>query len=125
MSVTKVFVVELPLPSSKLHSHNKGHWRTKSNAVKTYRNMAHAQCRRFKRMPKLAKATVHYLFELPDRRRRDAANLVHACKPAIDGCVDAGLIPDDCWEVLTIGSVSCVVCKPGRVVLTFEGVDES
>jgi hypothetical protein len=67
----------------------------------------------------MSRAVVHYQFELPDNKRRDAANLVHACKAAIDGIVDSGLIPDDCWQVLTIGSVSCGVVKPGRVVLTF------
>lgn len=69
-------------------------------------------------------AVVHYLFELPDKRRRDAANLIHSCKAAIDGVVDSGLIPDDCWNVLTIGSVECVVRKPGGVVLIFEEVVE-
>ena len=31
-----------------------------------------------------------------DRRRRDADNLVATLKPAIDGLVAAGIVPDDC-----------------------------
>jgi hypothetical protein len=67
----------------------------------------------------MERAAVHYRFEFPDRRRRDAANYIQACKPYIDGIVDSGLIVDDCWERLSIGGVTCCVNKPARVVLTF------
>lgn len=56
-----------------------------------------------------------YRFSVPDRRRRDMANMVQACKPIIDGVVDSGLIQGDHWEVLGIGEVSVVVEKAKTV----------
>lgn len=119
----RAFTVSLPLPPSELHAHNTGHWRTKAAAVKRYRQMAHVAVIEKQLWPKFQRARVHYLFALPNRRRRDAANLLHSCKPAIDGIVDSGLIPDDCWEILEIGSVVCVVRSPSEVVLTFEEME--
>lgn len=37
---------------------------------------------------------LHY--RQPDRRRRDADNLIPTQKACVDGLVDAGVIPDDC-----------------------------
>lgn len=116
------FTVRLPLPSAKLSSHNNGHWKSKAPAVRKYREQALMTVKQSGVWPKFKRARVHYLFALPDRKRRDAANLVHGCKAAIDGIVDSGLIPDDCWEYLEIGSVVCVVRRPSEVVLTFEEI---
>jgi len=63
------------------------------------------------------------MFFVPDRRRRDEANLIQSCKPAIDGVVDAGVIEGDHWEKLTTGSVRVSIDKNDpRVVLIFEEV---
>jgi len=71
------------------------------------------------------KAVVDYQFCLANARRRDTANLIQSQKPAIDGVVDAGLIVDDDWKHLEIGSVKCEVDRKNpRVVLTFRKVEE-
>jgi len=71
------------------------------------------------------KAVVDYQFCLATARRRDTANLIQSQKPAIDGVVDAGIIADDDWKHLEIGSVKCEVDRKNpRVVLTFRKVEE-
>ena len=97
-------MIELPLPPKELHAHAKGHWRTKTAATKRCRELARVvamDCR----LEKKYNALMHYRFYFPDRRRRDLANAVHSCKPYIDGIVDAGVIEDDDWTHLSIGSV--------------------
>ncbi len=36
-----------------------------------------------------------------DKRRADPDNLGAILKPVLDGCVDAGLLPDDSWRWVT------------------------
>jgi hypothetical protein len=45
-------------------------------------------------------------FLVPDRKRRDRANLIQSCKPIIDGICDAGIVEGDHWEVMSIGEVT-------------------
>lgn len=54
----------------------------------------------------LKKAWIQYRFFVKDNRMRDAANLVQAMKPVIDGLIDAGVVIGDHWQVLEIGGVS-------------------
>lgn len=100
--------IVLPLPDGKLHAHAKGHWRPKAAATKALRELAHglsiqAVGRNRKRW---SKAVASICFWWPDNRRRDNLNAAHGLKAAIDGIVDAGVITDDCWQVLTIGGIS-------------------
>lgn len=69
--------------------------------------------------PISGKAVVDYQFFVPDKRRRDSANMVQSCKAMIDGVVDAKMIPGDHWEVLRIGRVDVVLGARLEVVLTF------
>ncbi len=121
-----MLVVTCPL-DKRLHAHAKGHWRAKATATKDSRQVALAlTLGALKSMPKIeGRAVVDYLFLLPDRKRRDLANLQQTAKPIIDGVVDAGGIEGDHWEALAIGKVDCVVV-PGRfeVQLTFRSVSE-
>lgn len=113
--------IDLPTPSG--HAHNKGHWRTKIGPIKAMRELA---CLLAKQAiaehgkPKADFVEVSYFFRAPDRRRRDAANLVQQCKPYIDGIVDSGLISGDHSEVLRIERVGVMIDKdnPG-VTLSF------
>lgn len=66
---------------------------------------------------------VHVRFTLlaPDRRRRDPDGLATACKPVLDGLVDAGWMPDDSWHHVDAVTYSCFPAKdvaqePGWVV---------
>lgn len=103
--------IVLPPPSAKLHAHNKGHWRSKSNAVRELRfsaaTLVRAAMARESIQESWDAAEIEYRFYFKDNRRRDAANAVQAMKPAIDGVVDAGLISDDCWQRLQIVGVVC------------------
>jgi crossover junction endodeoxyribonuclease RusA len=114
-----VVSITLPLPPATLSGHNTGHWRSKVKLIKDSRAMAMFYCR--KSREKWEAAIVSYTFHVPNLRRTDAANLVQRCKPYIDGVVDAGLIPDDCWTILKIGRVFvCLATKEtSRVVLDF------
>jgi hypothetical protein len=101
----------------RLHAHNSGNWRQKANATKDARQLGKLLAMAHK--PIKGKAIVDYLFFVPDRRRRDAANLVQSCKPIIDGVVDSGMISGDHWEVLSIGKVEVVLGAKLEVQLTF------
>lgn len=112
----------------RLHSHNKGHWRAKAEPVKQARSSAAALAKRAG-VKLTGPVVVDYHFVMPDRRRRDVANLVQSCKPFIDGVIDVGGISGDHWEVLSIGRVSCEVAtvlgnveKNVVVVLRFRSV---
>jgi hypothetical protein len=115
--------ITLPPAAASLHAHAKGHWRVKANATKQLRTLA-AFLAKASRKKLTGRVQVHYRFFVPDRRRRDEANLIQSCKPAIDGVVDAGAIEGDHWEKLTTGSVGVVVDKTSpRVELVFEQVE--
>jgi hypothetical protein len=105
--IVKEVSITLPMPPASLHAHAKGNWRAKSQATARAREAAFWATRQAYAGVTWERAEIDYLFFVPDRRRRDAANLVAAMKAAIDGVVDAKLIVDDCWERLAIGAV-CV-----------------
>jgi len=120
--------IELPPPDlKKLNAHNKGHWRSKTKPTAELKALAEIVTRNTIRglcwegVPPIpwTAAVVDYLFRVPDRRVRDLANMIQATKPAIDGIVDAGLIVDDKWTCLSIGSVRAEVSPEPATVLTF------
>lgn len=117
--------ITLPPPNPKLHAHATGHWRAKAGPTKALRNEAKllTTLELRGRRVKWNKAKVTYRFFFKTRHRRDAANAVQSMKPAIDGVVDSGLIPDDCWEVLEIAGVECHVDRENpRTELVFDEV---
>lgn len=65
-------------------------------------------------------AVLDYTFVVSDRRRRDEANMIQATKPAIDGIVDTGLIPDDDWIRLHTRKVQVLIDKTPCVILTLQ-----
>ena len=118
----RMISIELPTPSG--HAHNKGHWRAKARPIKAMRELAYILAKQAiaeHGRPKADVVEVRYFFRVPDRRRRDAANMIQQCKPYIDGIVDSGLITGDHWEVLRIIGVGVMIDKekPG-VTLRFE-----
>jgi len=56
----------------------------------------------------IIKARISYEFLIKDRRKRDADNLLAACKPFTDGLIDAGVIFYDDIEHLEYGLVRAV-----------------
>lgn len=91
--------VEIPmLPARELNPNYKGHWSRRAKAARELKeaafycasNAANLQGVRF------SKAKVSITFVVPSWRYiKDPDNALACLKPAIDGCVAAGLIPDD------------------------------
>jgi hypothetical protein len=91
--------VEIPaLPPKETNPNWRGHWGARAKSVKEFRQMAFycAVNRCFFEPIPLVKAEVEITLIIPDRRYcRDPDNLLASLKPAIDGCVDAGIILGD------------------------------
>ena len=86
--------VELPSGMDLLNANQRMHWRKRSPRTKAIREAA-ALIARQEKIPTLARAHIVGEFRPPDRRRRDVANLYPSFKAAIDGLVDAAVLPDD------------------------------
>jgi Holliday junction resolvase RusA-like endonuclease len=115
-----------PWPAKELHAHAKGKgYHVKARATKHARQCARAIVAHLELAPMTAPVRVSYVFAMPDRRRRDIENLRQACKPYIDGIVDAGLLTGDSWDVLRSGCADAELAKPDtpphvRITLTEE-----
>ena len=96
--------ITLPLPPRALspNTRSPGNWRKKQRATKKYRADAYlmtlaAGGQNLKWTKAIAQATFYW----SNKARRDVRNAEAMLKPAYDGIVDAGLIVDDNYEVLT------------------------
>lgn len=92
----KAWRLELPPGTLLINANQNMHWRDRGKLVKALRQTAWAIARRDK-LPALQRAHVLYVFH-PDTkgdRRRDSGNWSPSAKAAIDGMVDAGVLPDD------------------------------
>lgn len=105
--------ITLDLPDGRMSGHANGSWRGKAALTKAQRFAACVMATATGKVPKTpwAKAVVSIRFFLGSRKRRDVLNLVNGCKPLLDGIVDAGIISDDSWEVLSVGSITCQLDK--------------
>jgi crossover junction endodeoxyribonuclease RusA len=57
-------------------------------------------------------------------RKRDLFNASAAMKAAIDGVIDAGLLPDDDWKCLEGGRMTGGLDRENpRVIMTFDRID--
>ena len=84
--------IVLPAGMDLLNANHRTHWARKARVTRVIRQAA-AWCS-FE-VPLLQRAHVEGVYEPPDKRRRDPANLYPSFKAAIDGLVDAGVLPDD------------------------------
>ena len=72
-----------------------GHWARRSRITTGLRQIA-GWTARAQGVPPLQRAHILAVYEPPDKRKRDAANLYPSFKACIDGIVtDAGVLPDD------------------------------
>ena len=71
------------------------------------------------KVPPLSRIIVIAEYRPPDRRRRDADNIMASVKAAIDGIVIAGVIPDDeCPRY--VENIACTIGEPfpkGQLIL--------
>ncbi len=104
----------------RLHAHAKGHWREKAEATKTARNLAKLLAKTGIGNRKITgKAIVSYTFIVPDRLRRDIANMIQSCKPYVDGVVDAKMIDGDHWEALDMDKPNVILGPKLEAIIEF------
>jgi len=101
--VARVRIVIPMLPPKESNPNWRGHWTKKAEAVQSFRAAAKycALNASESTRPGYEKAEVSITLVVRDSRYyRDPDNMVASLKPAIDGCVDAGIIKDDSDEHL-------------------------
>ena len=101
--IVQVRIVIPMLPPKECSPNWRGHWTKKAKAVQLYRAAAKycALNASESTRPGYEKAEVSISLVVRDSRYyRDPDNMVASLKPAIDGCVDAGIIRDDSDEHL-------------------------
>lgn len=87
--------IELPAGTFLLNDNQRLHFRRKAEYVELIRR-ASGFAALAARIPALERAHVFYVVHpKPDTRRRDPGNWSPSAKAAIDGLVDAGVLPDD------------------------------
>ena len=88
-------VIEATISHGQMLTANQRlHWRAKAARTATLRNLGVILTRQAKAAP-MTRAHCTVTVTFPDRRRRDVANWAPTVKALVDGCVQAGLLPDD------------------------------
>lgn len=91
----RTWTLTFPAGMELLNANGRHHWQVRQRVTKNLRWTGFC-ISRTALVPKLDRAHVTAVYEPPDRRRRDVANLYPAFKALIDGAlVDAGVLPDD------------------------------
>jgi len=86
--------LRLPYVRPPLTLNQRLHWQAKRRLVANVRAAVRVLARSA-RIPALQRVEVELHYVPPDHRRRDGDNLTATSKPAVDGLVDAGVVPDD------------------------------
>jgi hypothetical protein len=92
--------LSFPQPGVLLNMNHRTHWRTRARVTRQWRTTAH-QAALLLGTPSQrthGPSWVRLIIPVPDRRRRDPANLTPLTKACVDGCVDAGVWLDDTPE---------------------------
>ena len=99
-------VVTIPLlPPKEVSPNYHGTLRAKMSATKVWREAAYYCARQACPgvFPNYDKAVVRVTFQVPSKAYiKDDDNAIASCKPALDGCVLAGIVYDDSPEHLRI-----------------------
>ena len=88
------WTIELPAGTRLLSANGREHWAVRAAVTASLRNAA-GWLARAQKIPRLDHAHVLAVYEPPDRRRRDPANLYPSVKACVDGLTDAGAWADD------------------------------
>lgn len=93
--MARSFKLTFPPGFPLLSANGREHWSRRARKTANLRQMSYALSRQA-RIPQLEEVDIIATYFPPDRRRRDAPNvLAPSSKACIDGMVDAGVIPDD------------------------------
>ncbi|MFI8085965.1 hypothetical protein ACIF6L_34885 [Kitasatospora sp. NPDC086009] len=90
----RVFVLALPPTLVLLNANGRLHWRVAARRRSAIRDAAAWTARRHK-VPALGRARIAFIVHPKTRGRFDPHNWYPSAKAAIDGLVDAGVLPDD------------------------------
>ncbi|AIL96403.1 RusA family crossover junction endodeoxyribonuclease [Corynebacterium ureicelerivorans] len=104
--------LKLPWVKPPLSLNDREHWAPRAKKQKAVRE-ASALLARQAGIPRLGTAKVRLVWLVADRRRRDRENITATLKPAIDGLVDAGVVEDDCWWIVTESSCAISLVEKG------------
>lgn len=116
--MTRTYTIALPPGLELLNANDRdAHWARRKRVTEALRE-ATGWSARTQRIPALQRAYILGVYEPPDRRRRDPANLYPSFKACVDGLVDAGVLPDDDAAHLEGPDMRLgEVCRRGRLVL--------
>lgn len=88
--------VRLWLPAGReLTANGRYHWAVRARRSRAIRRVAWLEARRAGLRPEAGPVAVTVTVAYPRRGRHDPENFAPSWKPAIDGLVDAGVLPDD------------------------------
>lgn len=84
----------LPWDAPPLRSNDRYHWAEKARRTKAIRSAAHWVAKSAGVSPFPGRVTVTGVWTVTDRRVRDEGSMAPSVKAAIDGLVDAGVLPN-------------------------------
>ena len=113
------FIPQLPPP--EVSPNARVHWQVRANATRDYKAMVTLLAKEAISNTKFEypfeNAVIGFVFAVPDKRRRDLDNAISSSKAIIDAIVSAGIIVDDSWQHLALGSIQMRQLKsPGVFV---------
>lgn len=113
-------MIILPFPPKILSPNARPHWAALAKAKKLYRRdcFLDARIQGVKTLKDVQTLNVHLVFFPPDRRPRDADNMLAAMKSGNDGLADALGVDDSKWKLSfsvssEIGNKVSVSITPG------------
>ncbi len=114
--------VTIPAPGPWLSANDRRHWAETARLTRAWRATAKLAARNLGPVPTPVDITV--TVHRARGGRSDASNLAPTAKAAIDGLVDAGVLPDD--SATYVRSETYVTGAPGdrRLVLTISPANE-
>lgn len=108
----KQWDLKLPWTKPPLSLNDREHWAPRAKKQKEVRATT-ALLARQSRIPRLETCEVRLLWCVSNRRKRDRGNMQATLKPAVDGLVDAGVIKDDAWWIVTREENAIVLVEKG------------
>lgn len=116
-------ILTIPAPAPWVSANRRGHWAKTSRHMRAWRDAAHLHARALTPMPVYTEPVViTAVVHRTTRRIADPANLLGgSVKAAIDGLVDAGVLPgDDPRYVAETRIRAGEVREPAQLVLHVE-----